>query len=352
MTANLSAAMDKAKSIVLDDEIQRFIDLGLGRGVDSTKPSPWINKSSFLVRTATFDNVIGTDEGGFLQSYKSTISSASDIQLQLKASVAVPNTPVSLGLEGEISRSTNSSKKVIGKKVTNRTISFRVDHEDPLSEDVPAPETEKMQVASEKDQIDAPAMKKTQVHDSLRSSFEETLSKWILKRINDRAGVNTSEKDPFKGRPVEMLREYLSKASKEEAALVVDDCSEFISSFGVTHYVSSITLGASEHTVMTESDYSRMIKEGFDLSVASVGSVKQKMSTKSKTSKSSTRSQLLGKIVEDKVDRGSNNEAVIGIKILPIHSLIHKNRFLYLSLNKALMGYTEERSLKPSKSSY
>ena len=334
-----------AKSIIFEGEVQRFIDLGLGRGVDSTKPSPWINKSSFLVRTATFDNVIGTDEGGFLQSYKSEISSAFDIQAELKSSIAIPNSPVTLGLEGEIARSTNSSKKVVGRKIVNRTISFRVDYQD-----IDQPPAVKDPSTSDKNEVDAPVVQEMHSRIQSRPSFEESISKWLLKRANDRGGLKVSGRAPFTGQAIEMLNEYLSKASKEEAAMIVNDCSEFITSFGVTHYVSSITLGASEHTVMTESEYSLMIREGIDVSIANIGGAQQKMTTKSKSTKSQMKSQKIGKIVDDRVGRGSNSEAVIGITILPINGLIHKNRLLYLSLSKALAEHIEEKSLKLSKS--
>jgi hypothetical protein len=113
--------------VLSPDEVQRFTDLGLGRGVDIANKSPWTNKSSFQVCEVTLDNIMGTDEGGLLQTYHTRLESHSDFHAQLKSSVSVPNTPVSFGLEGELSRSSISSKEVVGKKVTNRTISFKVD---------------------------------------------------------------------------------------------------------------------------------------------------------------------------------------------------------------------------------
>ena len=295
--------------MVAEEEIPRFAELGLGRGVDSTNVSPWINKSAFQVRNPTVQNLIGTDEGGLLQSYKSSISGVVDIQEELKASVSTPNTPVSLGVEGELSRSCHASRKAVGRKVINRIISFRVGQED-----------------SDK------SLPKCMV------TFEEFLSQWILNRINTReeklADSKIEEDAGF------TLNTYLSSASKKDTALVVDDCSNFIRLYGVTHYVTSISLGASEHTVVTESLYSQMVKEGFDISISD---------TKFKSSKTVLKIELLGRIVDEKVERGSENEAVVEIKLLPINSLIRPNSHLHHTMQEALINYIEKKSIKPSK---
>ena len=62
-----------ACAVLTEKEMGRMIDMGLGRGVDATDASPWVSKSSFQVRDVTFDSVIGTEEGGALQSYEREI---------------------------------------------------------------------------------------------------------------------------------------------------------------------------------------------------------------------------------------------------------------------------------------
>lgn len=326
--------MEKVKSIVCKDEVQRFVDLGLGRGVDSTNPKPWLNKSSFQVRNVTFRNVIGTDEGGFVQTFKSHIASNMDLQSQFKASAGIPNTPVSFGLEGEVSRSSNSSKKIVGKKVMNRTISFRMD---------PTPEFHSHEDEAAAHQVESHTSSQT------LPRFEEAISAWILKEICDRKGLKADKNEAgMKENSVTFLNKYLQDASKEEISLIVDDCSEFIRSFGVTHYVSSIVLGASEHTVMTESEYSTIVKEGCNVSAAQIASAQQKLSLKSKSSKTTSAKQYLGKMVDDKVERNSGDEAVIGVKVLPIHSLIH-NQLIRLALHRAITEYAEDKVTEKSK---
>ena len=43
----------KAAAVLTSAEIDRMIDLGLGRGIDSTDAKPWFNKSAFQVRRVT-----------------------------------------------------------------------------------------------------------------------------------------------------------------------------------------------------------------------------------------------------------------------------------------------------------
>lgn len=302
------------------EEITRFLELGLGRGIDATNESPWSNKSSFQVQNPTPDNLIWTDEGGSLQSCKSSISSIIDLQTELKESVSNPNTPVSLGLEGEMSRSYHSSRRAVGRKVINRTVSFRTDHADNKEHGKTTP----------------PDL--TKQDSTTQSTFEEFLSHWILKRINDRQGQIT---EPSKIKESTMaLSDYLRGASEEDTALVLGDCSNFILTHGVTHYVTSIALGASELTVVTESQYSQMVKKGFYISTSG---------TRFSSSKTIVKVQVLGKIINEEVEKNAGSEAVIEIKLLPLHSLIKQSNHLHLAMQKALIKYTEEKSIQPCK---
>ena len=90
----------EARDCVREKDIQRIIDLGLGRGVDATDRTPWKNKTSFQVRPVTIDNVIGTEEGGGEQSYEREITNASETHGQVRASITDPKATVSIGVEG------------------------------------------------------------------------------------------------------------------------------------------------------------------------------------------------------------------------------------------------------------
>ena len=116
--------VSEAKDCVRKKDIQRIIDLGLGRGVDATDSTPWKNKTSFQVRPVTIENIIGT-EGGGEQSYEREITNASETRGQVRASITDPKATVSIGVEGAYTHSSSSRYKVIGTKVLNRTVSFK-----------------------------------------------------------------------------------------------------------------------------------------------------------------------------------------------------------------------------------
>ena len=301
--------MEASQLVITKEEIKRFAELGLGRGLDSTNTSPWIDKSSFQVRNPSIDNLIGTDEGGVLQNYKSSIASIIELQGDLKASVSRPNMPLPLSLEGEISRSLRISRRSIGRKVVTKTVSFRAD----CADHVPG----------------SPGQ--------IQLLFEEYLSEWILKRMSD-AGRRTADSVGGGGGEdsVSTLNQHLLGANKDEVAMVTADCNHFVRLHGVTHYITSVTLGASEHTIMTESQYAQAVKVGYDFSISG---------TRFKSSKSFLSMQCLGRIANEK----AGNEAVIEVKVLPLHSLVQRNPQLHLAMQDALLQYIEEKAAQQSK---
>ena len=340
-------AMEKVvESVISEEEIERFLDLGLGRGVDSTNPAPWINKSSFQVRNATIHNLIGTDEGGVFQSFRDIASSISEMHAELKASVLIPKTPLLLGVAAESSRSFTSSRKIIGKKVINRTISFRSDYiiDLPQSPAVKADQNEESTV-----ETNSLATGQTRPY-----TFEETLSEWILKQIDVRNSTrhetSETERQPVKNRPIIELQNYLRHASKEDNARIIEDCAKFIRIFGITHYVSSITLGAVEQVVMSETQYSSFVKEGADSSTGAIGSVSEELSFTDKILNKSRNRKLIGKInKQNSVERRTYDEAVVSIRVQPLQSLVQENHLIHLALHKALLEYVEKGVNKPGK---
>ena len=112
-----------------EGEIQRFIDLGLGRGIDASNPTPWQNKTSILVRPVTFEGIVGTEESGSVQSYEREITRVSETHWRFSPSAVFnPNLAAafSIGVEESFPRSQSSSKQfVVGTKVLNRTVCFK-----------------------------------------------------------------------------------------------------------------------------------------------------------------------------------------------------------------------------------
>ena len=111
------------------DELKRFEEFGLGRGVDITDASPFANKKSFQVQPIDAeDMIICTDEGGALHSIIQKLDTSDTYEIQLSASATLPKTPIQIGAAVEYSRSTTRSGYTIGKKVITRNVEFKTGH--------------------------------------------------------------------------------------------------------------------------------------------------------------------------------------------------------------------------------
>lgn len=358
--------MMASKILISTEEIGRLQDLGLGRGLDATNPKPWLNKSSFQVRKVRLDNLIGTDEGGTVQSYEHEISSVQTQQANMKTSIVVPQSPVSIGTDGEMSRSVSTTRIAIGKKVVNRTISFRADFEDvPLSH-ISDPETAReSSISIATMQRKQRAIFSTSDYDP-ELTFEERLAKWILQRIQQhrdqeyiarklgrechiskltKAATVIGEIDT-KNQPLDELANIIQSGGDKEMRVVVHACFDFIRHFRITHYVCAIEVGAAEYKVMTETNYRNEMGIAGSLGVDKVvdAALSGKLSFKRRTK--STDVKKIGMIQSNgKVERGTHEEAVVGIKILPIVNLVSL-RVLHLALQKALLDFFETQSDK------
>ena len=125
---------------------------------------------------------------------------------------------------------------------------------------------------------------------------------------------------------------------------IVKYCTRFISEFRITHYVSSIQLGASGYEVLTQSNLSRKLGIGGNVGVEKIATSRASI-THSKTKTHSHRESNVRRIgvIELKdgiptVKRGSHQEAVVGIQVKPISDLI-KIKELRGPLKKALVKY-------------
>ena len=345
----------KAEAVLTEKEMGRMVDLGLGRGIDGTHPTPWLNKSSFQVRNCTLENIIGTEEGGALQSYEREVSSVSTQQSSLKSSVTIPQAPVTIGMDAEQSRSYTTTRKVVGKKVLNRTISFRADFED-----LPQTRAGDAKLAS----VDmTEGIYKTEEEETEKSAgdvqqtytFEERLSRWVIERILQRESIIelklADEGKPIPKRmfqpggqnPVTDLAEFLRSSSVDERKEIVSDCADFVRYFRITHYVSAIELGAAQYRVFSENEYYTRVRATGTLGIEALANFVISETFSKKTKKTSSDLKQIGVIGSDgRVERGSYDEAVVGIQIEPINNLL-RLRYLQLAMRKALLKYIEQQ---------
>ena len=261
-----------APPIVKDAELQRFEDLGLGRGLNATDLTPWLNKSSFQVREVTSSNIIGTDEGGAVQSYETEVHSTFTLQSELQASIAIPQSPITIGVDAEQSRSVSSSRKSVGRKVLNRTISYRADFDD-----VPFRRVTSQNGSDNADGASAEAP--TDIAQS-KMTFEERLCKWILRCIEADEEAKAVLEAALHGHSRGNAADDLPRAfmyfppgeKRRKLRLAIEKaCSDFANTFNITHYVSAVHLGAAEYSVFTEEEYHNEMKTKVSLGVDQIG---------------------------------------------------------------------------------
>ena len=339
--------------VISVDEVCRFRDLGLGRGVDVTNPNMWTNKSPFIVRSicSKISNIIGTEEGGIRQYYSEDVSSLTSHQLNIKLSLHEPSSHIKVGIDAENSRSKSSTRKTVGAKVHTRTISFRADFND-------------LPIYSLKDRAGLSAQPADQSSYE-PESFESQLCRWILDRIRaeEKLRISSASKvveddarpakvlNPIELEgytPVELLSNYLGGLEQgcPELKSVACYCKDFVKELGITHYVNAIELGALKYQVFTMGEYQNKFGAGATLGVehlaeATVSGKYQKLRTHK-----ATKLREIGKITEGKeVKRNSSEEAVIGFHIQPIHKLVQL-LYIQVALQNAVKQYVERKSDK------
>ena len=393
--SSVSQMQQRAPRIISQDdegERGRFVDLGLGRGVDASDPNPWLNKTSFQVRNVLRENIIGTDEGSALHTYQKEVISAFTLQAQLKASIPVPQAPIAIGVDSEQSKSVASTKRVVGCKVLVRTISFREGFED-------IPYTEQLSYSHQNEEN---AGKNSKQEELL--TFEERLGRWIARRMaansqlcdrfekfkkagfDEKEGGVDEKKDESKPRGRQQQNErkdaigwrmleytaktalsgpHLASPTSPASPELPDECADdvtklnkdlkvevekavrkFVETFHITHYVSALSLGAVEYSVFSEEQYSSRFHAKTSLGLDAAGaSVSSTAVYKSSTRKSESRriGRFEGKGQKRRVTAGSSGEAVIGIQVQPITNLIVHYPPIQKIMRRVLLAYVKKR---------
>ena len=339
----------KVLPVISQEEIYRYFDLGLGRGLDGTDPTPWLNKTSFQARNITYDNILGTEEGGAVQSYEREIASVQTLQSKIKTSIVIPKSPMTIGADAELSRSVNSSRRAIGRKIINRTVSFKDDFVDaPRSDDT--------------------ISEKTGGSSDMQNhwTFEQRLAHWIIQKLKaswqESVSVNPTASigkvlaplilptEVMTGKcPLADLLFVIEQHRKPDLQLIIKGCEEFLDYFRVTHYVSAIELGAAEYRVLTEDEYQISISAGGSFGIEKLASLVTQQSFSSKKKSKASELKKIGIFTsDDKVERGSYGEAVVNVAIKSILTLV-KTDFLHEAMSTALLKYFDSQSDGSSK---
>ena len=281
------------------DELQRFEEFGLGRGVDVMDPSPFANKKSLDVLPISIDTIICTDEGGAYQSICQNLETSDTNTIQLALFTTVPKTPIQIGAAVEYSRRTTRRGYTIGRKVITRSVEFRkevmADHEP-----------------------------KHSIENSITKPLDACSKdeKLLAGHVPKRSTIITQLED----------------CSKDENQLV-----KLISELRITHYVSKIQLGAAEYCTTSEEYYSSFVKGKANVGVDKIAELTLSESQKLTRSSQITEIKRIG-LMNDKgvVERGTYMEAVVDVQLESIANLVKSD--LRNAVTNALRFYITARS--------
>ena len=398
----------KADAVLQDGDIPRMIDFGLGRGVDATNPNPWLNKSSFQVRHVSKETVIGTEEGGALRSSAIKISNAKEQRASLKAGAqAQIPVNISMETELSRSTSSTKwavMRKVTTRKVCFKTdfedasneheeIDYRnlpniaggppmpVHDSEPSNLNPTDDSPDNLNVASEaarepgegdtslqpgqgdaslpqtshkassdklplgqvgsvaRRELDTlpPPLQACQVGD--HASFEARLCLWLLDRMDQ--AVNDGDA------PKARIAKLMEDKKEEEESDIATYCLDYVRHLHITHYISGIELGASEYQVLTKCEYKRHVGTAQGLGAEGIGDLSMRASASLTKTESKLRWNRIGNIGKGGtpvVERGTVNEAVVGVSLQPISCLV-KQQDLRKALREAVWRYMDEKEL-------
>ena len=354
-----------------------YMLLGLGRGVDITKGTPWLEKSSFQVRQVLENDIIETDDGGLQRGYDEEISSETTLRSEIHGKVRAPDTPLNIGVDAEYSRTYGSSRRVVGDKVKNRTVSFRVDFVDvPQSrveeakknireargdreKNVPqsrvAEAKKQIQETKGNDAADSPEAQVSVPAECLQTKidprslhgddqkdapFEERLCKWLVDSL-ELCGVP-------EGCYKTNLLEFINCNSQGGEACILEieaGIKAFVNHFGITHYVSAIVLGGLSYKLLTEKQYESHVVVGGEAALTAMASggltASAKHTQEKEKSEKASEYKKIGKIgANGKVEE--KDEAVIRVEIRPISSLV-RIPYLHRLLRSAVQHYMQSK---------
>ena len=234
-------------------ELKILEELGLGVAVDITAKHPWAIKSAFQAKSVLDANdlIVINESNQFLRT-SHHVETYSEMQTGLESKFRPdPSKRISVNIAADFHRSNTKSKTIIGTTVLTRTVAFRA--KDPTS----------------RRQDD-------------KEDFERHLHTWLQQQ--NLVSCKTCGKNPNPGSCQCADYTYDPKTNHY--------CIEYLRELGgVTHYVSSITLGATKYHIERNSTLfrSRSASTG-------VTSTSEKSKASRKEVQTYSRQQQVGKV--------------------------------------------------------
>ena len=323
---------------VKQELIDNAVSFGLGRGIDATNKTPWINKNTFQVRRV-HSSVIESNEGGILMNYEHEVLSISEMEDKFQSSINPPESPVTIHVEDEMDRCVSGSRRLIGRRVVNRSVSFQADIEEKyIDGDIPRNGRDSYLVPHDPAEV----VSNTQFSGY---NFEERVCQWLIQRIAHKYAITNhrldtrSEENPTNQLAKMLHVKTVSRIEEEIKA----GCRDLVQGLRTTHYVTKMQLGATEYRVMSDGEYHKKVAQGgaFGMDTLATVALDQNMKQTKKEAGKCSQVRKIGVIGEDnKVTKGSQDEIVLAVEVQPITRLI-RLPIVKAAINDALEKYME-----------
>ena len=253
----------------MPDDCTKLQELGLGVAMDITQKHAWGKKSAFQAKEVKVKaDLIVINESNQFKKYHEVVESYSEVQTSLESSFRPsPNQPIDVSIAADFHRSLTNKKSMKGETVLTRTVAFRV--KDPVTR------------ATENEPFE------NQLHDWLKRSgcIKEGNSKT---RLKDGSPIPETSRIPDDGDGDRFM--YYTPETNHT-------CIDFLRALGgVTHYVSSITLGATRYQVETEKLLNITFSQSAGAHVDKFASTTVKSNRKKKKFVSHSKTEAIGRV--------------------------------------------------------
>ena len=238
-----------------DDELMALQELGLGVAIDITAKHPWVTKSAFQAKRVKKEELIVINESNKSHREREQVETYTSIQQGLESSFRPdPTTPINVTVAADFHRSDTRSKTIDSKTILTRTVAFRA--REPLGRGR---------------------------DEESKEDFEKRLHEWLVKK---------------KCYPV-ICGEHKSNKCGLYSETTNHHCIDYLKELGgVTHYVSSITLGATRYQVILNSTLFNSLSASSEVSAHTIASASTKSKASRKVFQSHSKEQNIGKLPE------------------------------------------------------
>ena len=278
-------------------------ELGLGVAIDITAKHPWVTKSAYQAKPVTKDELVVINESNRSQRSREQVETYTSIQQGLESSFRPdPTTPINVTVAADFHRSNSRSKTISSETILTRTVAFRA--KDPL----------------ERSRDDLKG----------KESFETNLHKWLVKRKCYPAVCGEHTEDSSNGLNCGLYTETTNH-----------HCIDYLKELGgVTHYVSSITLGATKYQVTLNSTLFTSLSSSSEVSAHTFASATTRSKASKKVFQVKKNEQHIGKIPEgngDILQFRTKREAVVKCSYNSLANLVSHpqlRKFLERGINE------------------